>query len=101
MITAGNSFNHLVQHDKKEDHKLITNGVYSIFRHPSYTGFYYWSVGMQLMLGNPICFFLYAYASYKFFSIRIPEEEETLIAFFGDEYRTYRKNTFVLIPGLH
>eukprot|EP00977_Amphora_coffeiformis_P009423 scaffold2179_cov165-Amphora_coffeaeformis.AAC.27 len=52
MITAGQSFNHIIQTYKKENHVLIEHGIYSVFRHPSYVGFYYWSVGTQLLLGN-------------------------------------------------
>lgn len=32
MITAKSNFNHYVQHDKADDHELVTHGVYSLFR---------------------------------------------------------------------
>lgn len=50
------------------------------------------------MLGNAICFVGYAFALWKFFSRRIPGEEELLISFFGQEYVQYRKRTSVGIP---
>lgn len=28
MITAANNFNHIVAVEKKEDHKLVTHGIY-------------------------------------------------------------------------
>jgi protein-S-isoprenylcysteine O-methyltransferase len=99
MITCGSNFNHYVQHTKDENHKLVTHGIYSVLRHPSYTGFFYWGVGMQILLFNPICVILYAYALFKFFSERIPTEEEHLIDFFP-EYKEYRRKTYVLIPFL-
>lgn len=34
MYTAGTSFNHYVQETRQQDHILITNGVYSLVRHP-------------------------------------------------------------------
>ncbi|KAI8894424.1 Isoprenylcysteine carboxyl methyltransferase family-domain-containing protein [Globomyces pollinis-pini] len=98
MITAQSNFTHLVADSKRESHQLVTHGIYSIFRHPSYTGFFYWGIGMQVMLANPICFFLYWYALYTFFSERIETEEQYLIEFFGSEYVEYRKRSLVLIP---
>ena len=32
----------------------MTDGVYAWFRHPSYVGWLYWSVGTQLILCNPV-----------------------------------------------
>jgi protein-S-isoprenylcysteine O-methyltransferase len=98
MMTAGSNFNHFVQETKDENHQLVKHGVYSFFRHPSYTGFFYWGVGMQLLLFNPACFLLNIFVISKFFAGRIPHEEETLVEFFGDEYVEYRKTTWVLIP---
>ncbi|KAJ8971636.1 hypothetical protein NQ317_015912 [Molorchus minor] len=47
IFTAGSSFHHLVQCEKSEDHVLVTHGVYKWFRHPSYVGWFYWSIGTQ------------------------------------------------------
>jgi protein-S-isoprenylcysteine O-methyltransferase len=97
MMTAGSNFNHYVQYTKDDSHVLVTHGVYKYLRHPAYTGFYYWGIGTQLMLWNPICVCLYAYALGKFFGGRIPFEEERLKEFF-DDYGDYMNRTFVLIP---
>ncbi|KAL0158341.1 hypothetical protein M9458_046417, partial [Cirrhinus mrigala] len=40
MLTAGSNFNHI-------SHVLVTTGVYALFRHPSYVGWFYWSIGTQ------------------------------------------------------
>lgn len=48
MLTASTNFNHIVQTVKERDHILITHGVYSICRHPSYVGWFYWSIGTQV-----------------------------------------------------
>lgn len=45
MLTAKASFSHIVENKKADDHVLVTNGVYSWFRHPSYVGWFWWSVG--------------------------------------------------------
>lgn len=71
MATAGTSFNHLVQSVKREDHVLVTSGVYAYLRHPSYFGFFWWGLGTQLALGNHVCFVGYAVVLWNFFSTRI------------------------------
>mmetsp|Transcript_16245 Transcript_16245/g.19837 ORF Transcript_16245/g.19837 Transcript_16245/m.19837 type:complete len:275 (+) Transcript_16245:96-920(+) len=100
MVTCGESFNHIIQHSKKETHKLVTNGIYAYLRHPSYTGFFYWSVGSQLMLGNFLSSLLFAAASWVFFHRRIPFEEKTLLKMFPEDYPRYIKHTFIGIPFL-
>ena len=76
----------------------MTWGVYSVFRHPAYVGWFFWSIGTQLLLGNPLCFCLYGYASVRFFRDRIPFEEATLIKQYGAEYERYMAKTYVGIP---
>lgn len=98
MVTCGESFNHYIQRDRKENHILITHGIYQIFRHPSYFGFYYWAVGTQLVLNNPISTILYAVAAWTFFRYRIAYEEETLRKLFPQEYESYAARTYIGIP---
>ncbi|KPI39299.1 Protein-S-isoprenylcysteine O-methyltransferase [Cyphellophora attinorum] len=98
MREAGASFNHLVQFYKREDHVLVTIGIYRYIRHPSYFGFFYWALGTQLLLENPFSFIAYALVLWKFFSHRVRHEEKYLISFFGDEYKKYRTVTPTWIP---
>ena len=49
MITASTNFNHYVQYKKQRDHQLVTHGIYSFCRHPSYVGWFLWSIGTQVM----------------------------------------------------
>jgi len=101
MYTAGSNFHHLVRDEKEKGHDLVTFGVYQYLRHPAYFGWFWWSVGTQVLLSNPISIVLYGFAAFKFFEGRIPEEEKALISFFGDDYINYRKRTPVGIPGIH
>lgn len=71
MAHAGTNFNHTVQTRKVEGHQLVTTGVYSILRHPSYFGFFWWGLGTQMVLGNAICFLAYTYLLWNFFAKRI------------------------------
>lgn len=100
MFTAGSNFTHQVQVVKRPNHTLVTTGVYSFFRHPSYVGWFYWSIGTQALLLNPICTLGYAIASWNFFNDRIQDEEQTLLCFFGEEYLTYKEKVWIGIPFL-
>ncbi|KAJ5988483.1 hypothetical protein N7481_003693 [Penicillium waksmanii] len=100
MAHAAANFNHHVQSRHKDGHVLVTSGVYAVLRHPSYFGFFWWGLGTQLVLGNFVCFVLYAAVLWKFFASRIRTEESFLINFFGDDYVQYKKNTRVGIPGI-
>ena len=98
MFTAARNFNHEVQFKKAQGHQLVTHGVYSVCRHPSYFGWFLWSTGTQVILCSPICFAGFFVVSYKFFSSRIETEEEQLYAFFGQEYRKFCERSPILIP---
>ncbi|KAL1977298.1 hypothetical protein VTN31DRAFT_157 [Thermomyces dupontii] len=98
MAHAGTNFNHTIQVERKEGHRLVTDGIYRFLRHPSYFGFFWWGLGTQLMMQNVICFIGYTVVLWQFFSQRIHREEHYLIAFFGNQYVEYRKKTRVGIP---
>ncbi|KAK6464869.1 Isoprenylcysteine carboxyl methyltransferase family-domain-containing protein [Scheffersomyces coipomensis] len=90
MYTAQESFNHYIQ--RKESHRqvLVTRGIYSIVRHPSYGGFFWWFVGLQLMLGNYIVLMGGMIKLWSFFKQRIQFEEVYLIKFYKLNYINYK-----------
>ena len=98
MVQAGPSFNHIVQHRKRDSHSLVTTGIYGALRHPSYFGFFWWGLGTQLVLGNSLCLVGYAAVLWKFFSARVKREEAYLIHFFGNDYVDYKKKVPTMIP---
>jgi len=98
MIHASNNFSHSVAFRKLETHRLVTDGVYAWFRHPSYAGFFYWALGTQLVLQNPVSLVFFAVILWRFFYNRIRAEERALVKFFGDEYVKYRQRVGVKIP---
>lgn len=100
FFTAKSNFTHKVSSSKKVSHKLVTNGVYSIFRHPSYTGFFYYTVASMVLIGNFVSAILFGLMLSVFFDDRISYEEHYLLKFFGDQYDRYRKSTHVFIPYL-
>eukprot|EP01128_Nolandella_sp_AFSM9_P007433 TRINITY_DN4072_c0_g1_i1.p1 TRINITY_DN4072_c0_g1~~TRINITY_DN4072_c0_g1_i1.p1 ORF type:complete len:276 (-),score=58.44 TRINITY_DN4072_c0_g1_i1:29-814(-) len=99
MWTAGQHFHHQVRDGPKDEkHKLVTDGIYAIMRHPSYVGWFYWSLSTQIVLCNPVSFCVFAYVLWQFFSDRIEYEEANLIKFFGDDYRDFQKKVPTYLP---
>lgn len=99
MVHASNSFSHVVSRNRKaEDHVLVTSGVYQFSRHPSYTGFFYWALATQLMLGNIISTIGFAYVLGTFFDQRIIDEEKHLVRFFGQDYVDFRNKVGTWLP---
>lgn len=100
MHTCREHFSHLVQTQRPAGHRLVTHGIYSRLRHPSYSGWFWWVVATQIVLGNPLCAVGYALVSARFFSDRIKHEEAALERFYPEEYPRYRRQTWVGIPGV-
>lgn len=98
MIHAANNFSHVVANKKRTDHQLVTTGVYSWTRHPSYVGFFYWALGTQILLGNIIATIGFLLALHHFFSNRIRIEEKYLVDFFGDQYVRYQRTVGTKLP---
>lgn len=87
-----------VQYVRQENHKLVKHGVYNYMRHPSYVGWFWWSIGTQIILFNPFCIVIYTIVSWKFFHDRISLEEITLLNFFGKEYQDYQQDVPTGLP---
>eukprot|EP01088_Endostelium_zonatum_P005043 TRINITY_DN16476_c0_g1_i2.p1 TRINITY_DN16476_c0_g1~~TRINITY_DN16476_c0_g1_i2.p1 ORF type:complete len:239 (-),score=47.09 TRINITY_DN16476_c0_g1_i2:197-808(-) len=98
LITAGHNFTHLVAEQKKDNHVLVTSGIYGVMRHPGYMGWFYYTIFSQVLLFNPICIAGFAYVSWRFFDDRIRREERHLIEFFGQQYNAYKAKVPTLIP---
>ncbi|KAJ3683811.1 hypothetical protein LUZ60_014038 [Juncus effusus] len=92
IITAGRAFTHMIRIYYEDNHQLITHGIYSLMRHPSYCGFYWWAIGTQVMLCNPFSTIIFILVLWRFFYKRIPYEEFFLRQFFGQQYVEYSQN---------
>lgn len=100
MYTAGTLFNHYIQRQRLDRHTLVTHGVYLWLRHPLYFGFWWWFVGLQIMLQNVFISISGGFVLWRFFRGRIEFEEGFLVDFFGDNYVDYARRTPVGIPGI-
>ncbi|PFH32525.1 isoprenylcysteine carboxyl methyltransferase (icmt) family protein [Besnoitia besnoiti] len=93
FVTAGRNFTHQIARTRLPSHSLVTRGVYGLYRHPAYTGWFYWAVGSQMALGNVLCMLLFAASSFAFFFERILYEEQLLEGMFPGGYCAYREAT--------
>jgi protein-S-isoprenylcysteine O-methyltransferase Ste14 len=87
--------------DVREQHTLITNGVYTHVRHPMYSAFWLMGTAQLLLLPN----WFAGPAGLIGFSVlffgRVRREEEMMIGAFGDEYRAYMRRTARVIPWVY
>src|SRR5206468_6101005 len=74
------------------DHQLKTDGLYRYVRHPSYAGLLVAMIGWALLFRSTICLVLNVLLFYLLLR-RMADEESFLEAYFGAEYRAYRRNT--------
>lgn len=84
----------------RENHRLISHGVYRRIRHPMYSALFLYSVGQALVLPNWLAGPSYLIAFGILFAFRIRAEERMMVAAFGDEYVTYMAKTKRLLPGV-
>lgn len=104
IVHMKNDFSHYVlglgrgQQPLEPGHRLITDGPFKYCRHPAYTGFAAWAVGLQVLLANPVCAAWYCKVLIEFFQERIGGEERALVERFGTSYLDYRRKTPSGIP---
>jgi protein-S-isoprenylcysteine O-methyltransferase Ste14 len=84
----------------REQHQLVTSGVYHSLRHPMYTALLLYSVGQALALPNwlarPSCLVAFA----LLVALRLGPEERMMREAFGAKYEAYATRTKRLVPGL-
>jgi protein-S-isoprenylcysteine O-methyltransferase Ste14 len=81
-------------------HTLVTTGIYSMIRNPSYLGLLVSSLGGGLAFRARSGVLLAALLIPPLVA-RMHAEERLLTAQFGDAYRAYCAHTARLIPGLY
>ncbi len=82
----------------QNDHKLKTDGLYGILRHPSYTGSLMSFLGLGISLGNIYSLIVVFVPVTASFLYRIKVEEDALTEHFKEEYIRYKSRTKKLIP---
>ena len=84
----------------RENHRLITQGVYRYVRHPMYAALFVYAIGQALTVPNWVAGPSYLVAFGILFALRIGAEERMMLETFGDEYAAYRARTKRLVPGI-
>ena len=84
----------------REDHQLITHGVYRFARHPLYLGVLIAIMGVPVYAPSLNGFLILSLLT-PIILFRIKMEEDVLTECFGEEYQAYRKATKKLIPFLY
>ena len=81
----------------REQQHLVTTGPYARIRHPIYSALIGFMIGITLITAN---WFLVAFfaISYVDLCLRIPKEEQMMIAEFGEDYIIYMQRTGRLLP---
>jgi protein-S-isoprenylcysteine O-methyltransferase Ste14 len=84
----------------RENHRLITQGVYRYVRHPMYAALFLYSIGQALVVPNWVVGPSYLVAFGILFAFRIGAEERMMLETFGEEYAGYMTKTKLLVPGI-
>jgi protein-S-isoprenylcysteine O-methyltransferase Ste14 len=82
----------------RENHQLISHGVYRWTRHPMYASIWLWSFAQAMMLGNWFAGWSTVLTFAAMYGIRVPREERLMDREFGDAYRAYVRRTGRVIP---
>lgn len=86
--------------EMRENHRLITQGVYRYVRHPMYAALFLYSMGQALVVPNWVVGPSYLVAFGILFALRIGAEERMMLETFGEEYAAYMARTKLLVPGI-
>jgi len=84
----------------RDQHQLITHGVYRRIRHPMYTAFFLYSIGQALVIPNWVVGPSYLVPFTILFACRVGSEERMMVEQFGDEYTAYVTRSKRLVPGI-
>lgn len=84
----------------KEDHQLVTGGVFKWVRHPMYTAFVVIAIAQIFMLQNWVIGPAFLLSAIPFYLQRVPREEKMLIKKFGARYLDYSSKTGEIFPRI-
>jgi len=84
----------------REQHSLVTAGVYAKIRHPMYASMFLLGVAQVLFLPNWIVGPAYLVSFGLLYICRAGVEERMMLDHFGSEYKEYMQQTGRLIPRL-
>jgi protein-S-isoprenylcysteine O-methyltransferase Ste14 len=98
VFALGSRFTGLVA--IQEEHRLETSGLYRCIRHPSYAGMLLYMAGFVLVFRCWLGLLLVA-GTFAVLVARMDAEEILLESEFGEEYASYRRRTWRLVPWVY
>ena len=99
VFELGNRFSIFI--GLQSDHRLKTDGLYGLLRHPSYFGMLTAMAGWTLVFRSVIGFFLIVAMCLPIAAL-IHAEEDLLVRGFGEQYRAYQQRTrWRLLPFVY
>jgi protein-S-isoprenylcysteine O-methyltransferase Ste14 len=84
----------------RQNHGLVTDGIYRFVRHPMYSAYFLWALSQALLLPNWIAGPAGLVGFGTLFAFRVRREERMMLAAFGDSYAEYAARTKRIIPGV-
>jgi protein-S-isoprenylcysteine O-methyltransferase Ste14 len=84
----------------RDNHQLVTTGIYRHIRHPMYAGIYFLVLAQVFLVPNWIGGLSGLVAFSLMFFLRLRPEEQMMVDRFGDAYRDYAARSARLIPGI-
>ncbi|MCX6047580.1 MAG: isoprenylcysteine carboxylmethyltransferase family protein, partial [Chloroflexi bacterium] len=82
----------------RQDHTLVTTGIYRYIRHPMYASQWLWVIAQILLLQNWLAGPLNLLIFIPFYFLRVPAEEKMMLDTFGDQYRAYMQKVGGVLP---
>lgn len=84
--------------EMRQEHGLVTHGIYGRIRHPMYAAIWLSALAQPLLIHNWIAGFLVVPACAAMWIIRVPREEAMLRRRFVDAYDDYCRTSGRLLP---
>ncbi len=84
----------------RENHELVTHGIYRTIRHPMYASIWLWDFAQAMLLQNWVAGWCALLTFAAMYFLRTPREEQLMCEAFGEEYREYMRKTGRLFPRM-
>jgi len=84
----------------RQQHSLVTDGIYRHIRHPMYAAHLLWAIAQGLLLENWLAGWVFLVTFIPLYLVRAPKEEQMMLDNFGEEYRNYISRTGGIIPRI-
>jgi protein-S-isoprenylcysteine O-methyltransferase Ste14 len=86
--------------DLRHEHRLVTQGIYAVLRHPIYASVWLWCLAQALLVHNWIGGLAGLLLFLPVYLTRLPVEEGMMLDQFGEQYRQYMRRVGGIFPRL-